>query len=139
MKKETGFTLIEMLVVIAIVGLLSSVMLTGLGKARQKARDARRVSDILQVQNALEVYYAIRGDYPASLGDLPNPIPSDPVSGDYTYTLDGGTQGYKLGTCLELDRSPGIEHYNGSFLVTNLDGCDCDDTDSDVFCVKNFE
>ena len=59
-----GFTLIEILIVIAILGLLASIVLVGLGGARAKARDARRIADLRGVQNALEVYYSARGQYP---------------------------------------------------------------------------
>lgn len=54
-KKSRGFTLIELLVVIAVIGLLSSVVLVQLGPVRGKARDARRMSDIKQISDALEV------------------------------------------------------------------------------------
>ena len=67
MRKQKGFTLIELLVVIAIIGLLSTLAVVALNNARQKARDARRVSDIKQIQTALELYYNDEGGYPASL------------------------------------------------------------------------
>lgn len=55
-NKKNGFTLIELLVVISIVSLLSSVIFASLKKARSKARDARRISDMHQLSNALALY-----------------------------------------------------------------------------------
>jgi type II secretion system protein G len=52
-----GFTLIELLVVIAIIGILASIILASLNTARKRGRDARRVSDMKQVQLALQLYY----------------------------------------------------------------------------------
>ncbi|MFA4998893.1 MAG: type II secretion system protein [Candidatus Paceibacterota bacterium] len=57
-KKKTGFTLIELLVVIAIIGLLSSIVLVSMGGTRQRARDARRQSDIRSVSTAMEMCYS---------------------------------------------------------------------------------
>ncbi|MDI6821184.1 MAG: type II secretion system protein [Patescibacteria group bacterium] len=54
MKQKQAFTLIEMLVVIAIIGVLSSVLLTALGPARDKAKDARIIQEINQVRVILE-------------------------------------------------------------------------------------
>lgn len=62
MKK--GFTLIELLVVIAIIGLLSSVVFASLNSARGKARDAKRLADIREIEKALELYYNDVGSYP---------------------------------------------------------------------------
>lgn len=52
-----GFTLIEMLVVVAIVGILSAVVLTALGPSRAKARDVRIISDVGQARALAELQY----------------------------------------------------------------------------------
>jgi prepilin-type N-terminal cleavage/methylation domain-containing protein len=63
---KKGFTLIELLVVIAIIGILSSVVLASLSTARQKSRDAKRISDLGQVQLALELYFDRIQSYPST-------------------------------------------------------------------------
>jgi len=55
--RTKGFTLIELMVVISIIGLLSSIILVSLNTARAKARDAKRISDLHNIQLALELYY----------------------------------------------------------------------------------
>ncbi len=52
-----GFTLIEMLVVIAMIGLLSAVVLVALGPSRNKAKDTRIISDIQQIRSVAETRY----------------------------------------------------------------------------------
>ena len=64
MSPKKGFTLIELMVVIAIIGLLASVVIASLNSARVKARDTRRISDLEQIRNALELYYNTNGNYP---------------------------------------------------------------------------
>ena len=61
--KRQGFTLIELLVVIAIIGLLSTMAVVSLNGAREKARDAQRVSDVKQISTALEMFYASKDTY----------------------------------------------------------------------------
>src|SRR3989344_2270692 len=86
---KRGFTLIELLVVISIISLLSSIILASLGVARSKARDSKRVQDMIQVRNALELYATDHdGLYP------PHPILPNTVSTrrscwdcDSAYTL----------------------------------------------------
>ncbi len=63
-RTNQGFTLIELLVVVAIIGLLSSVVLVSLNSARKKARNAKRVADMRQIQSALELYYSDNNSYP---------------------------------------------------------------------------
>ncbi len=59
-----GFTLIEILVVIAIIGVLSSVVLASLNTARVKAADAQRIVSLKEIQSSLELFYSINGRYP---------------------------------------------------------------------------
>jgi general secretion pathway protein G len=58
---QRGFTLIELMVVIAIIGLLSAAILSSLSTANQRGRDANRIADMKQLQNALELYAADNG------------------------------------------------------------------------------
>ncbi len=122
MKKHTqrGFTLIELLVVIAIIGILSSVVLASLNSAKLKARDAKRVSEVKQVQTALELYLNSCGVYPATLtlaastgcpsgttlGSFIPVIPTAPDPGAYTYDQQSSGTSYCLGTLLESPDSP---------------------------------
>ena len=118
-----GFTLIELLVVIAIIGILSSVVLASLNSARAKGRDARRISDLKQLQLALELYYEANSSlYPVantaggivvatSLADVSadgfiSTIPDDPsASQDYYYFSATGAT-YCLGANLEGTTPP---------------------------------
>ncbi len=104
--RRAGFTLIEMLVVIAIIGLLSSTILVGLGTARSRARDARRIADIREIQNGLEAYHSENGMYPtqdifynASTPAIPG-MPQDPQGGQYQY-YQLSRDSYVIGDCLE--------------------------------------
>src|SRR5580658_7377218 len=63
-KERKGFTLIEILIVVAIIAILASIVLVGLGPTQQSGRDARRLSDLHEIQNGLELYYNKCGFYP---------------------------------------------------------------------------
>ncbi len=64
--KKRGFTLIELIVVIAIISVLSSVILTSLSTSRGKARDAKRTREFSEVRKALELFRATYNRYPSS-------------------------------------------------------------------------
>ncbi len=60
-----GFTLIEILVVVALLGLIASIILVSISNSRMKARDARRIADLREVMKALDLYCNENGQYPA--------------------------------------------------------------------------
>jgi len=65
-NNKKGFTIIELLIVIAIIGLLATISIVSLNGARLKGRDAARLGNIKQMQTALEMYYNDQGRYPVS-------------------------------------------------------------------------
>lgn len=113
MKTQKGFTLIELLVVIAIIGLLSTLAVVSLNNARQKSRDAKRVSDIKQIQTALELYYNDHNGYPATLGTSITgdssagsvvymaAVPTNPEPNGADYVYSGAPSTYTLSYTLE--------------------------------------
>ncbi len=78
MKKIRGFTLIELLVVVAIIGILSSIVVTGLQDAKASSRDAKRVSDIKNIQLSLALYYNDNGHYPCLIYGSISSAPCQP-------------------------------------------------------------
>jgi len=123
---KRGFTLIELLVVIAIIGILSSIVLASLNSARQKGRDARRISDVKQMQLALELYYDASGQYATSTALLVSggyiaAVPKDPQSAlDYAYA---GLQGSAASpaTCGSYHVGAKLEQSGHSALSSDAD------------------
>ena len=130
--KRHGFTLIELLVVIAIIGILSSIVMTSLNGAREKARDSARLSDIRQIQVALELYHGQNGnEYPIDLDDAGlnaflSSIPNDPKTGaDYNYigiqNDENRCEGYHLGATLENVANPALDDDDDANSTTETD------------------
>ncbi|MFA4942945.1 MAG: FISUMP domain-containing protein [Patescibacteria group bacterium] len=126
-QPKKAFTLIELLVVIAIIGLLATVSVIALNNARSKSRDAKRVSEIKQIQTALELYYNDQNRYPLTaeftlggeifstssygtttyLAHIPGaPTPADGSCSDsenlFTYISNDGSS-YSLTFCLGVN------------------------------------
>jgi len=76
-RKYQGFSLIELLVVISIIGVLSSLAVVSLNSARVKARDALRKADMTQMRTAIMLYYDETERYPICGATSWNPAASD--------------------------------------------------------------
>lgn len=125
MKK--GFTLVELLVVVSLIGVLSTLILANLNAARERSRDAVRKSDLRNIQTALRVYYNDYGRYPAGTSTITacgggltpvactygsgwarytttymNILPKDPLSSTQNYVyIYNNDDDYTIYACLE--------------------------------------
>jgi prepilin-type N-terminal cleavage/methylation domain-containing protein len=162
-NNNKGFTLMELLIVVAIIGLLASMILVGLSSFRTRGRDARRVADVKQVQNGLEIYYAKENKYPdvqssgvpgtesaavgwdemsskifeAGIGI--SQIPQDPLGDAYSYAYAGdpgdltNPQSYIIAVKLEDAGSQSLKND----LDGTIFGIDCGDAATDtIYCVQ---
>jgi general secretion pathway protein G len=93
-KNRKGFTLLELMIVIAIVGILASLAQPMFKTAVLKSREAALKEDLFNIRNVMDQYYADNGKYPDSLNDLVDKgymrsIPIDPFTGSNTsWRLD---------------------------------------------------
>ena len=114
MKK--GFTLMEILIAIAIIAILTAIGIVSYGSINKGARNAKRKSDIGQIQSALELYRSDFGYYPAvntsSLDDATNleddvdfvtylsAVPTDPRGNAYLYQAMSLNEDQYYGYCV---------------------------------------
>lgn len=149
---KLGFTLIELLVVMAILGILVSVAASTFQTSRIKGKDAKRKSDLRQVQTALEAYIADHGLYPAATngqitacGAIANPtacawgsafadgngtvymaqLPNDTNSPtqQYIYVTSSDLKKYQIYARLENNLDPDIKTYNNKLCPDVYHAC----------------
>lgn len=146
--KHRGFTLVELMVVIAIMGILSSIMYANFNGTKAKSRDDKRVSDMGQLQLALEQYFNKNDVYPdgtQGLGalspDFISVIPTDPSTrANYDYVPSDDKYDFVLHAHFEGKNSAvkdGLvavppSGYSSSFSFT----CSNADTSQD-YCVSS--
>jgi prepilin-type N-terminal cleavage/methylation domain-containing protein len=68
-NKQSGFTIVELLIVIVVIGILAGLVITTFSGIQQKARDTTRETDIKALHGQLEAFWAQKGYYP-SLTDM---------------------------------------------------------------------
>jgi general secretion pathway protein G len=120
-SKKAGFTMIELLIVMVIMGILAAVGLRTFSSSQMKARDSQRKSDLRSISTALDLFYNDHGYYPeddglggfVACGDSSDleackpgqlwtvdgstymvQIPADPSGGVYFYQADGANSRY---------------------------------------------
>jgi prepilin-type N-terminal cleavage/methylation domain-containing protein len=129
-SQRQGFTLLELLTVIAIVSLLSSAAIINVPRQIKKSHDAKRKTDVHELQVALELYFTDNQLYPVTLpakglsltspdGQIVylNKMPADPVARDpylYTYWATPAATPSTYIIC-----SYRLETQTGSFCLTN--------------------
>jgi uncharacterized protein (TIGR02145 family)/prepilin-type N-terminal cleavage/methylation domain-containing protein len=120
--KKRAFTIVELLITISIIALILTVAIFSFGNTREDSRNSKRVSDIKQVQLALEKYHSDNGSYPTELNfgqplsgndgkiymsNLPsNPSPrndGDCPDSEYEYIYDAYEKTYQIIFCLSKD------------------------------------
>jgi len=120
--KKKGFTMIELLVAVAIIAVLSAIILVQFSTTRQKGRDVRRLSDVGQLKKALSLYQIDNGAFPVYATETTitgldafsleleasgaiTQVPFDPQHPTLTYTYQSNVSGsdYSLSFCLERD------------------------------------
>ncbi len=116
--QQLGFTLIELMVVVAIIGLLLAAGLASYTSVQKTARDGRRIQDVKTIQDALEQYRGVNNAYPilTTAGALPSlgtgtwfasgAAPTTPTGGPagtagYTYLSDAAGTAYCMCTGVE--------------------------------------
>ena len=96
-NNQSGFTIVELLIVIVVIGILAGLVLNTFNGIQQRARDTERKTDVNAIHSQLETYHADNGFYPttaniadvawvaANLEGLDAEALNDPSSGTYAY------------------------------------------------------
>ena len=125
-SRKSGFSLVELLVVITIIAILSVVAYSALGGQTTNARNSKRLQDLSSIQGALEVHFIQNGEYPTTIGDMSKKVLSktleDPWGVPYGYDITASSKSYLLAATIEA-----VEEGDSTlaYLVGNYEGADC--------------
>lgn len=70
--KQRGFTIVELLIVIVVIGILAAITIVAFNGVQKQARDTERISEVKAMQKAIEMYRVEKGEYPLHTGGVEN-------------------------------------------------------------------
>jgi general secretion pathway protein G len=101
--KSAGFTLIEILLVVVIIGMLATIAAINVPKFLGQGREGKAKADVSSIATAINAFNMIEGKYPTSLGQLTegndpfmSSIPKDPWGRDYQYSSSSSRRGLRF-------------------------------------------
>ena len=118
-RKITGFTIVELLIVIVVIGILTSITLATYANFSAKARDSARMSDLRNVQKLNEIYYIKNGEYPKTATNIGTEALTT-VRTDANYYIDTAQADWVPNIDQKLPQSISNK---GNGLGGNKEGC----------------
>jgi len=92
--RSTGFTLVELVIVMTIIGMLAALAIPNFQRVVERARMVKAIGDLDALSASLFEYAELNGAYPSSLSDLGVTIPTDPWGNPYQYLrVEGASRG----------------------------------------------
>lgn len=101
--KSAGFTLIEILLVVVIIGMLATIAAINVPKFLGQGREGKAKADVSSISTAINAYNMVEGKYPSSLSTLTEgndpymqTLPKDPWGRDYQYASSSSRRGLRF-------------------------------------------
>ncbi len=129
--RTRGFTLIELMVVIAIIAVLTSIISVSIASSKQKSRDSKRVADVKLIQLALSQYYNDNGMYPLNIYAASGAAPGGGLAPTYLPVVPIDPQGGTGSCSAATANSSGTGCYRYTPYTTSSSGI-CSNSSSNL-------
>ncbi len=138
--RNKGFTLIEIIIVVAVIAILTAAIIPSINRSREKSRDTQRISDFARIEFALEIYLEANGEFPdlgnqastigegsaldADLVGFMGVVPKDPRSGEvgfgYLYKTNVICNGVVIAAVIYAEQMERSANKNSATVCPNL-------------------